>query len=101
MANTVSKNATEEHLVDVALKIAETKGWQAMTREAIAKRAECSTGIVSLRFKTMENMRRTVMRAAVKREVLAVVAQGLTMKDRHALKAPEELRQRALAQVMG
>lgn len=97
MANTVSKNATKERLIDVALKIAESKGWAAMTRDSIARSAGCSTGIVSVRFGAMDDMRAAVMRAAVKREVLKVIAQGLAMGDKHAKAAPKELRARAAA----
>lgn len=97
MANTISKNATKERLTAVALKLAASSGWRTLTREKIAEKAGVSTGIVSYRFGTMNELRRTVMRAAIAQEVLPVVAEGLALGDRFAKAAPPELRQRAVA----
>jgi hypothetical protein len=45
----------------------------------------------------MEQMRRHVMREAIRTENLAVLVQGLVAKDRHALKATAELKAAAIA----
>lgn len=66
-----------------------------MTRECIAIAAGVSPALVSLRLGTMEALRRSVMRAAVKREVVPVVAEGLAAGDAQAKKASDELKKRA------
>lgn len=44
----------------------------------------------------MTELRRTVMRAAIKREVLPIVAEGLATRDKQAGKASADLQRRAL-----
>lgn len=80
-----------------AIERARVAGYQNVTREMIAADAQCSTGLVSKYLGTMIDLRRSVMRAAIKDGVLEIVAQGLVAKDRHALKAPDTLKQAALA----
>lgn len=92
-------------LLDVALKLAGKHGLTNITREQIALAAEVSPALVSARLGTMIALRRTVMRQACARgdtpDCLAVVAQGLASRDKFALKAAPELRQRALATLRG
>ena len=79
-------------LIDVALRLAAADGWRALTRERIAVAAGVSPALVSARLGTMDQMRRSVMRAAVKQRVVAVVAEGLALRDKHAMAADESLR---------
>lgn len=80
-----------------ALHLACGSGVHGLTREAIAEHAECSPALVSYYLGTMSQMRRSVVRAAVAREVLPVVAQALAMGDKVAQRAPAALKARALA----
>ena len=75
-----------------ALVVAEKHGYHQMTREQIAKAADVSPALVSHYLGTMVAMRRAVMRAAVERRNAQVVAQGLALKDKQALKADAQLR---------
>jgi hypothetical protein len=93
-----SKQRTRELLAH-ALTVAERDGWARMTREAVAMQAEVSPGLVSARLGTMAELRRAVMRAAVAAGTLRVVAEGLVLGDKHALRAPESLRAAAAASI--
>lgn len=86
-------------LLDVALRLAAADGWRALTRDAIARAAGVSTGLVSARLGTMEALRRSVMRAAVTRRVPRVVAEGLAAGHPAALRADASLRELAAAWV--
>lgn len=88
-------------LLDVALALAERHGLANIRRDQIAEAAGVSQGLVTERLGTMIEMRRAVMRAAVKRECLAVIAEGLATRDKYARRASPELRQRAAASVGG
>jgi AcrR family transcriptional regulator len=79
-------------LIDVALALAATDGLRQLTRERIAQTAGVSPALVSARLGTMEQLRRSVMRAAVRQRVVPVVAEGLAVRDKHAQAADEELR---------
>lgn len=95
---TTASDRTRE-LLAVALRLAAAQGWQSVTREDIALAAGVSPALVSARLGTMDAMRRSVMRAAVAQRVVAVVAQGLALKDRQAMKADETLRRQAAAYI--
>ena len=90
-------NDRTRELLVVALKLAERTGWRTLTRDAIAEAASVSPGLVSARLGTMDDMRRSVMRLAVRERCLPVLAEGLAVRDRHALKADDALRQAAAA----
>lgn len=91
--------ARTEQLLDVALQLAAKHGLAHITRMQIATAADVSPALVSARLGTMEDMRRSVMRRAIKTETLPVIAAGLLARNTYALKAPEELRQRAIASI--
>lgn len=84
-------------LLDIAIELARVHGLAMITRDMIAAHAGVAAGLVSLRLGTMPTMRRTIMRNAVTREILPIIAEGLAVRDTHAMGAPEELRQRAAA----
>lgn len=84
-------------ILAAALKLAAKDGYGRITREAIAAAAGVSPGLVTHHMGTMEQLRRDVMREAVRAECLPVIAQGLVARDRHALKAPDPLQKKALA----
>lgn len=87
----------ERQIVVEATLLAATHGYRAVTRDMVAKAVGCSTGLITHRFGTMPQLRRAVMRYAIRHAVLAVIAQGLAAGDPHARKAPDELKQKALA----
>lgn len=87
----------KQQILAAALVIAKRAGYAHVTREAIAVEAECAPALVSNYFGTMTSMRRDIMRAAIRERVLTIVAQGLAAGDAHARKAPDDIKQAALA----
>lgn len=91
----------KNQLVQAALEVAEQYGYNTMRREDIAHHAQVSEGLVSQYLGTMPQLRRTIIRHSIKTRNLSVLAQGIVNRDPHALKAPEDLRQAAVASMMG
>lgn len=89
-----------QQILDAAIDQAREQGFQNVTREGIARKAECSDGLVSSYFNTMSQLKRALMREAIRSEVLEIVAQGLVVGDPCAKKAPEELKKRAIGAVV-
>lgn len=89
----------KDQIMAAALAVAADAGFQNVTRERIADAATCSPASISNHFGTMTQMKRAIMRAAVNRKVLPIIAQGLAVRDPQALKAPEETKQAALKQL--
>lgn len=85
----------KDEVVTAALKLAAASHYLKVTREDIAGAVGVSGPAIQYHFGTMPRLRNEVMRAAVKRPVLAVLAQGLVAKDPQALKASEALRLQA------
>jgi AcrR family transcriptional regulator len=86
-------------ILQAALKVAAICGLTTFTRAQVADEAGISPASVNKYFTTMAQLRRDVMRAAVRDECLKLIAQGIVLGDKQALKAPAELRARALASV--
>lgn len=79
-----------------AVEAARDHGYQRITRDEVARRAGVSVGLVTRYFTTMPQLKRSVMRFAVRNEILEIIAQGLAAADPHARKAAPELKQRAV-----
>lgn len=88
-------------IVAAAVHVAERDGIQRASFGAVAEVARCSRSTVVHYYPTLPQLHRDLMRAAIRRECLPVVAEGLARRDRHALKAPEQLKDRALQFIRG
>lgn len=84
-----------------ALKLAERTGYQNVTRKQVADAVGMSEGSVSHHMGTMDQLRRTIVRHAIARRSLVVLAQALAAGDTHARKAPDDLKRDALAKLAG
>lgn len=86
-------------LLKVAVNEAAAKGWRVLTHDDVARAAGVSRPLVVARLGTKTEMLRKVMRAAVREGVVAVVAEGMLVRDKHAAKASADLKARAVAWV--
>lgn len=86
----------KEHILSVALTVACEIGYYNLTRDAIAETAGVSMGLVSRYFGTMAQLKNDVVRAAVKRKIPQIVAQGLADGNKYIIKnAPQDLKTQA------
>lgn len=86
----------KEHILAVAVDQAITTGYTKITRDGIAEAAGVSFGLVTKYFGTMNQLKRDVMRSAIKQGIVQIVAQGLANGDERARKAPAALKQEAV-----
>lgn len=98
MARLLPKDRKEQILI-AAIEVAQESNYMRITRDQVANKANCAPALISNYFGTMPNFRRDLMRFAVRNEVLEIIAQGLVLGDAQAKKAPQELRDKALANV--
>ena len=94
------KKFATSHILDAACFVAIRDGFNNITRESIAQKAGVSTGTVSQSFGTMIKLKRSVMRHAIQDEILEIIAVGLGINDKTAMKIDTELKQRALATLL-
>ncbi len=91
----------KDELITEALSMAASDHYTNVTRNGLAEAAGVSGSTVQYHFATMDKMRNEIMRAAVKRGDLVVLAQGIMAKHAHALRAPEGLRHAAVMKAAG
>lgn len=92
----------KQQILTAAIRVAARPGgWAKLTRDSVAKEADCAEGLPSKYFGTMISFRRSIMRAAIVAENLAVIAQGLAAGDKCAQKADEGLKRKALETLAG
>ena len=84
-------------ILNAAIALAEEDSFQWITRDAVAAKAGVSPGTVNNAYGTIADLKRAVLRAAVERRILPIIAEGLGVKHPIAMDAPEELRKEALA----
>lgn len=84
-------------ILSAAMVAAGKLGFGNIRQKDIADAAECGHGTVTLYWRTMGQMRRAIMREAIKTHNVKIVAQGLGINDPDAKKAPPELKQKAAA----
>lgn len=77
----------KEAILQAAMTAAAAHGFANVRQKDIAEVANCSYGTVSLYFNTMPQMRRAIMRCAIKTDNIAIIAQGYRIEDSDAKKA--------------
>lgn len=88
----LSKDVRKDHILRVALVAAKEHGYLSVTRNMLAEKAKVSPGLVTHYFASMVQLKRAIMRAAVEHKIPEIVAQGLSIGDKNAKKAPAELK---------
>lgn len=86
----------KSEILAAAMVVAHKVGFANMTRDQVATQAKCAAGAVSMYFNTMPQLRRAVMREAIQQQDLTIIAEGVALRDKNAMKAPPELRSKAL-----
>lgn len=91
------KGERRAEILKAALDLAASVGVDKVTQADVAKRVGVTHTLVIHYFGTVTQLRRDVMRAAVKNRIVAVVARGIALRDPYALKADPALREAAAA----
>ena len=90
--------ARAEVILIAAMRIARRPGgWASLTRARIATEARCADSLVTLRLGSMDAIRRTLMKRAIKHEYFDLIAQGLAAGDPSARALSPILKHKAVA----
>lgn len=84
-----------DQILNVAVELSVKQGYNHIRRDHVAEAAGVSEGLVTNYFNTMVQLRRDIIRIAIKKEILEIIAQGLINGDKHARKASPELKEKA------
>lgn len=91
----LTREERKEQFVEEAIELAISVNWSAVTQINLATRLSCSPGLILHYWPTVDAFRSEVMRVAVEREIVSIIAQGLGAENAEALVAPRELREQA------
>jgi len=86
-------------IVRAAIALARVHGYEKVTREQIAKRLKCASGLINYHCTTMERLRGEIVREAIRISDGAVLAQALVGKHALALAMSEQLKALARASI--
>ena len=87
---------TKETILTSALELANEIGYTQITREKLARRSGVSDGQISQLFGTMIKLRRAIVSAAIARNDLTVIAQGVVANEPKALACSPDVKRAAL-----
>lgn len=90
----------KDAILDAAVQLALDTGLCNVRLIPVAERAGVTNGLVSHYFGTVKQLHRAVVRHAIHREILPIVAQALAAGDSDARKAPDDVKSRALASLL-
>jgi AcrR family transcriptional regulator len=96
----LDSNDRKARILEVALKLAEKEGYQNIRRNKIAELAGVCYTLINWHFKSISNLKNTVMKEAVERQILPIIAQGLLLKNPEAMNAPEDVKQKVINQII-
>lgn len=85
-----------EEILNAAIELANKIGYQNITRDAVASLAGISAGLIALYFNTMAQLKEAVMRTAIEKEILPIIAQGLGLGDPQAQEVNQDLKKRVV-----
>ncbi len=91
----LKKEARRDQILAAAINMSLDVGFNSLTRDGVAERAGVAMGQINHIFSTMTKLRNAVMRSAISRELLPIIATGLALGDKNAHAAPEWLKQKA------
>lgn len=93
------RSEQRERILQAAILVAEKKGYQHFTRNAVAQQAEISGSLVQFHFHTIQLLKDAVLAEAVVTENLRIIAQAALVKDGSIGISPE-LKQKAINHVI-
>jgi AcrR family transcriptional regulator len=81
-------------ILDAAVSIARDKGLHNFSRVHVAKKAKVAEATVSHHFGTMPELRTAIVKAAVEREILSILADARAGRESVGVPMSEELRKK-------
>lgn len=87
-------------ILNAAIAEAVALGLGKIRREGVAIRAGVSNGLISHHFNTLTQLRRAVIREAIQRKELKIIAEAILDKDPLTHKLDPELKAQAAAFIM-
>jgi len=100
---TQTKHTRRERVAQIlqaALAVAQTVGYNRMTRDQIAAHCGIPSSLIAYHCGTMVELRRSLVRHAIKTNNLVVLAQAIVAKDSRVKNLPDDIKRAALESLL-
>lgn len=87
----------KEEILNAAIDLASKIGYQKITRKKVAESVDISLALVNQYFSTMAQLKKAVMKTAIEREIVSIIAQGISLGDMQTRTIKQELKEKVLS----
>lgn len=98
-AKRTSPEIRREQILEAAIKLSIKFGYTKITRDKIAEATKTASSLIAKYYPRMQDVKNAVMEAAIKREVVEIIAQGLTLNDPRALKINKSIKRKVMSYI--
>ena len=89
----------KQQILEAAIALAKEEGYYSLGLRNVARSAKCSPGLVLNYFGSVLELQSSVMKEAIKKEIIEIIVQGVVNKNIDALNAPSALISRSLSHI--
>jgi AcrR family transcriptional regulator len=90
----------KKQIIEQAMKLSESIGYKNITRGMIAAKLKISGALITKYFKNTQNLKKCVLKEAIKLEKINILAQGMGNRDSLVLKLPELLKEKVIRYIV-
>lgn len=89
-------NLRRDQIMEAAIQLSLSHGYRTLTRVNVAIASRSSEGTVSRYFLTTANLKKEVLKEAVKREILPILVENLSDESEDRIELTPELQQKVV-----
>lgn len=88
--------ARKEQILNTAIDVAIEYGLRQLTRRAIANKMQCASALINHYFDNIENLRQIVLRTAIEKEIIPILAENYIGWGKETSELPPQLKQKVI-----
>lgn len=92
----MNPSARKQQILNTAVDIAIEFGLRQLTRRAVANRMQCASALINHYFDGIENLRAAVLKTAIEKEVIPILAENFVAWGRETSELPQHLKDKVI-----
>ena len=88
----MKKSTHKEAIIGAAINLAREKPYYQLTQADVCKAADCSKGLLTYHFGSMDGFYNSLVENAIKYRILRIVGDAITQRHPLALACPDDMR---------
>lgn len=86
----------KEQILNTAINLCLEKGYRQLTRRAVANRMQCASALINHYYKDIENLRTIVLKTAIEKEIIPILAENLAAWGKETIELSTELKEKVI-----